>query len=55
MHNTGIDTKSQNTLKLQWEQFKTERKAVSREQWEEEKQGRFELKQDKRKEKYRRR
>ena len=53
MQNTGIGTKSQQALKLQQEQFKTERKAVSREQREAEKQRQFELKQQKRKEKHR--
>ena len=50
---TGIGTKSQQALKLQQEQLKTERKAVSREQREAEKQRQFELKQQKRKEKHR--
>ena len=53
MQNTGISTKSQQALKLQQEQLKTERKAVSREQREAEKQRQFELKQQKRKEKHR--
>ena len=53
VQNTGIGTKSQQALKLQQEQLKTERKTVSREQWEAEKQRRFELKQQKRKEKHR--
>lgn len=53
MQNTGIGTISQQALKLQQEQLKTERKAVSREQWEAEKQRQFELKQQKRKEKHR--
>ena len=51
--NTGIGTKSQQALKLQQEQLKTERKTVSREQREAEKQRQFELKQQKRKEKHR--
>ena len=34
VQNTGIGTKSQQDLKLQQEQLKTERKTVSREQWE---------------------
>jgi hypothetical protein len=42
---------SQQALKLQQEQLKTERKAVSREQREAEKQRQFELKRQKRKEK----
>lgn len=49
----GIGTKSQQALKLQQEQLKTERKIVSREQREVEKQRQFELKQQKRKEKHR--
>ncbi len=53
VQNTGIGTKSQQVLKLQQEQLKTERKIVSREQRETEKQRRFELKQQKRKEKHR--
>lgn len=51
--NTGIGTKSQQALKLQQEQLKTERKTVSREQREAQKQRQFELKQQKRKEKHR--
>ena len=53
VQNTGIGTKSQQALKLQQEQLKTERRIVSREQREAEKQRRFELKQQKRKEKHR--
>ncbi|NBH35506.1 DUF2992 family protein [Clostridiaceae bacterium] len=53
VQNTGIGTKSQQVLKLQQEQLKTEREIVSREQRETEKQRRFELKQQKRKEKHR--
>ena len=49
----GIGTKSQQALKLQQEQLKTERKLVCREQWEEERQRQFELKQQKKKEKHR--
>ena len=49
----GIGTKSQQALKLQQEQLKTERKTVSREQRETERQRQFELKQQKRKEKHR--
>ena len=40
---------SQQALKLQQEQLKTERKIISREQREAEKQRQFELKQQKRK------
>ena len=53
VQNTGIGTKSQQALKLQQEQLKTERKIVSREQREVEKQRQFELKQQKKKEKHR--
>ncbi len=53
IQNIGIGTKSQQALKLQQEQLKTERKTVSREQREAEKQRLFELKQVKRKEKHR--
>ena len=53
VQNIGIGTKSQQALKLQQEQLKTERKIVSREQREAEKQRRFELKQEKRKERHR--
>ena len=51
--NTGIGTKSQQALKLQQEQSKTEHKTMSREQREAEKQRQFELKQQKRKKKHR--
>lgn len=50
--NTGIGTKSQQALKLQQEQLKTERKIMSREQREAEKQRQFEMKRKKRKEKH---
>lgn len=53
IQNIGIGTKSQQALKLQQEQLKTERKTVSREQREAHKQRQFELKQQKRKEKHR--
>ena len=53
VHNSGIGTKSRQALKLQQEQLKTERKAVSREHREAKKQRQFELKQQKRKEKHR--
>ena len=53
VQNAGIGTKSQQALKLQQEQLKTERKTVSREQREAEKQRQFDLKQHKRKEKHR--
>ena len=50
---SGIGTKSQQALKLQQEQTKTERKAASREQKMLSKQRRFELAQQKKKEKHR--
>ena len=53
VQNTGIGTKSQQALKLQQEQSKTEHKTMSREQREAEKQRQFELKQQKRKKKHR--
>ena len=53
VQNTGIGTKSQQALKLQQEQLKTERKIVSRKRREVEKQRQFELKKQKRKEKHR--
>ncbi len=53
IQNTGIGTKLQQALRLQQEQLRTERKAVSREQRGAEKQRQFELKQQKRKEKQR--
>ena len=53
VQNNGIGTKSQQALKLQQEQLKTERRIVSRKQREAEKQRQFELKQQKRKEKHR--
>ena len=49
----GIGTKSQQALKLQQEQMKTERKLISKEQKEAEERRKFELKQLKRKEKHR--
>lgn len=49
----GIGTKSQQALQLQREQNKLAKKAVSRKQREAEKQRRFDLKQQKRKEKHR--
>ena len=48
-----LGTKSQQALKLQQEQWKTERKTAGRERREAEKQRRFELKQQKKKEKHR--
>ena len=49
----GIGTKSQQALQLLREENKLERKTVSREQREAEKQRQFELKQEKRKQKHR--
>ena len=51
--NAAIGTKSQQALQLQREENKMERKAVSREQREADKQRQFELKQQKRKKKHR--
>lgn len=48
-----MGTKSQQALKLQHEQIKTGRKAVSREKKEAEARRQFELKQQKKKEKHR--
>ena len=53
VQNTGIGTKSQQALKLQQEQLKTEQKIVRWQQREAEKQRQFELKQQIRKEKHR--
>ena len=53
MQNHGIGTKSQQALKLQQEQSKTERRTVSREIRDAEKERKFELKQQKKKEKHR--
>ena len=50
---TGVGTKSQQALKLQHEQFKTERRCRSREQKDSEALRLFELKQQKKKEKHR--
>ena len=53
VENVGIGTKSQQALKQQQEQQKIERRTLSRERQEVEKERRFELKQQKRKEKHR--
>ena len=53
METSGIGTKSQQALQKQYEENKTERKQLSRDQREAEKQRQFELKQKKRKEKHR--
>lgn len=50
---TGIGTKSQQALKLQLEEMKTERRQISRQEKEARKERRFELKQQKKKEKHR--
>lgn len=52
LQDTGIGTKSQQALKLQHEQGKTERKMKSREMKEAEEKRRFELRQQKKKEKH---
>lgn len=49
----GIGTKSQQALKLHQEQMKTERTSLSREKKEAEKLRKFQLKQQKKKEKHR--
>ena len=53
VQNTGVGTKSQQALKLQQEQLKTERKTAGRKRREAEKERLFELKQQKKKEKHR--
>ena len=53
VQNTGIGTKSQQALKLQQEQLKTERKTVISEHLEAERERMFELSQEKRREKRR--
>ena len=53
LQDTGMGTKSQQALKLQQEQMKTDRRAVSREKQETEARRQFELKQQKKKEKHR--
>ena len=50
LQDTGMGTKSQQALKLQQEQMKTDRRAVSREKKETEARRQFELKQQKKKE-----
>ena len=50
---SGIGTKSQQALKLQQEENKLERKVLSKEMKEAEKQRQFVLKQEKRKKKHR--
>lgn len=53
MESTGIGTKSQQALQLQHEQWKAERKLVSRKRREAERQRQFALKQQKKKDKHR--
>ncbi len=53
MLNIGIGTKSQQALKKQREEMKTERRQTGREMREAEKQRQFDLKQQKKKEKHR--
>lgn len=53
LQHKGIGTKSQQALKLQQEQLKAERKTISREMREADRQRRFELKQQKKREKHR--
>ncbi|MGC6176257.1 YjdF family protein [Lacrimispora sp. 38-1] len=53
IQNTGISTKSQQALKLQQEEGKLERKLLSREAREEAEKQKFEMKQQKKKEKHR--
>ena len=53
VENRGIGTKAQLAMQLQHEVNKTERKIASREEKEEEKQKRFELRQQKKNDKHR--
>ena len=53
MQNIGIGTKSQQALQKQREEKKTERRQISREMREAEKQKQYDLKQQKKKEKHR--
>ena len=53
LENTGIGTKSQQALKRQREEMKTERRQISREERDVEARRRFEMKQAKKKEKKR--
>ena len=53
MQSAGVGTKSQQALQAQREMMKVERKAISKEEREAEAQRRFELKQQKKKEKHR--
>ena len=51
LESSGIRTKSQEALQMQYEELKAERRQISREERDAEQQRRFELKQEKRKEK----
>ena len=53
VQNSGIGTKSQQALQMQREEIKTERKQISKDQREAEKQRQFDLRQHKRKDKHR--
>ena len=53
LENKGVGTKSQQALKMQYEEIKTERKLISKEQRKAEQERQFDLKQQKRKEKHR--
>lgn len=53
VRDSGIGTKSQQALKLQMEELKTERRTRSRQQKEAEKMRKFEIRQSKKKEKHR--
>ncbi len=53
IQNTGVSTKSQMALQMQREAMKTERRQIGKAQREAEEQRRFELKQQKKKEKKR--
>ncbi len=53
MKSIGVGTKSQQALAAMREQFKTERKIITKEEREAEKERKFQLKQEKRKEKHR--
>lgn len=52
LENKGVGTKAQQALKLQYEKVKDERKVLNRANKEAEKQRRFELKQEKRRQKH---
>jgi hypothetical protein len=52
LNTAGVGTKSQQALKLMQEAMKTERRQITKEQREAEKQHRFELRQQKRREKH---